>query len=321
MALDPKRLLVLHAIVQGGGISSAARLLGHTPSAVSQQLRRLEQEAGVPLVDRADGSLELTAAGRVLAESGRRIEAAMADAVEQVDAITGRASGPVAVGLSAWAVGRIGVPALRLLAETHPSVESSLVEVDHGDGLRALRRGELDVLVMSDDRDTAVPLPAGVVAHVMLEAEYRLVVPEGWTVPTVPAEISGRPWIGAPEGSARARAFDRFAAEHGVVPSARHVAAQPSAVQALLDGRCGAVILPSFLAERLRDARITRLPVSGSYIVRVLRHSGPGGPAPVAQAAVWALQQAVLDAAERFAESGLAERDPVQRRLRDPSEE
>ena len=321
MTLDPKRLLVLRAIAEGGGISPAARLLGHTPSAVSQQLRRLEQEAGAPLVDRTDGRLELTAAGRLLAGSGRRIEAAVAEAVEQLGAMTGRAAGPVRIGLSAWAVGEIGVSALRLLAEDHPALEPGIFEVDQSEGLRALRLGEIDVLVMADDRDTAIPLPPGVVAHAMLEAEYRLVVPEGWPVPTEPAELSGRPWIGAPEGSARARATDRFLAAHGVAVSARHAASQPTAIQALVSARRGAVILPSFTAERLRDARITRIPVSGRFLVRVLRHAGPGGPAPATGAAVRALQQAALDSAERFARSGLAEREPVQRQLRDPSEE
>ena len=67
MQLDPKRLVVLGEIADRGGISAAARALGHTSSAVSQQLTRLEQEVGVPLVDRTANGADLTATGRLLA--------------------------------------------------------------------------------------------------------------------------------------------------------------------------------------------------------------------------------------------------------------
>jgi DNA-binding transcriptional LysR family regulator len=46
--LDPRRLRILHATAEAGGIAAAARALRLTPSAVSQQLARLEQEAGLP---------------------------------------------------------------------------------------------------------------------------------------------------------------------------------------------------------------------------------------------------------------------------------
>ena len=51
VVLDVKRLQVLLAIVEEGSVTSAATALGYTPSAVSQQLLRLEREAGQPLLD------------------------------------------------------------------------------------------------------------------------------------------------------------------------------------------------------------------------------------------------------------------------------
>jgi DNA-binding transcriptional LysR family regulator len=322
MELDPRRLLVLHAIAEADGIAAAARLLGHTPSAVSQQLQRLEREVGVTLVDRARGRLELTEAGRLLADSGRQIGEALSAAVAWLDGDGNRAAGPVRIGISAWGVVQIAVPAVRLLAQSQPEVQPVIVEADQPDGLDALRRGTLDLLVLQDDRETAVELPAGVSAQAMSEDEYRLVVPESWPVPESAAQLHGRPWIVGPEHTAGARAFARFAALHGIEASVRHQARQPTAVRVLVAGGLGAAVLPAFVATRLPGAVVSTLEVPGRAVIRLLLRTGPGGPSPAVRAARLAIRQAGLDAVERYAASGLAPHDPVVRaRLTDPSEE
>src|SRR4029078_13490728 len=66
--LSPRRLLVLREFVAQGTIAGAADALSFTPSAVSQQLAQLQREAGVDLFRRSGRRLELTDAGRRLAE-------------------------------------------------------------------------------------------------------------------------------------------------------------------------------------------------------------------------------------------------------------
>src|SRR6266542_2712682 len=65
--LDSHRLRLLKEFAERGTIVAAAAALGYTPSAVSQQLARLEREAGVTLLDRTARAAELTDAGRRLA--------------------------------------------------------------------------------------------------------------------------------------------------------------------------------------------------------------------------------------------------------------
>ena len=320
MELDPKRLLVLHAIAEADGIAAAARVLGHTPSAISQQLQRLEREAGVALVDRSGGRLELTEAGRLLAESGRAIEQALAEAVERLGGMGNRAEGPVRIGISAWGMAEIGLRTVRLLGEIQPLVQPVIVEADQFDGLDGLRRGTLDVLLLSDDLDTAVELPPGVTAQALIEDDYRVVLPRDWPVPESPKDLHDRPWVVGPDYSATGRAFARFAALHGIVPSIRHQVRQPSAVRALVVGGLGAALLPMFVATPIREALAGPFPVPGRYMVRVLMRTGPGGPSPAVRAAWRAIREAGLDSMERYAATGLAPREPtVSARVLDPS--
>ncbi|MFJ1547628.1 LysR family transcriptional regulator [Streptomyces sp. NPDC088246] len=321
MDLDPRRLLVLSAIAQSGGLAPAARVLGHTRSAVSQQLANLEREVGLPLVDRSGARLELTAAGRLLAATGDRIGKELALAVQQLGSVNQQViQGPVAIGATSWVLARIAVRALRLLTRLHPRVEPRFVEAGLSDGLRQLRLGELDVLVITDDRDTAMPLPPSVRAQVLSEDDYRVVVPATWDVPTAAAELSGRPWISAPAHSARGRAFARLASAHGVVPSVEHLADHMMAVQALLAGQVGAAVLPAYLAAQLEQVTVTTLPVTGSQITRTLCRTGPGGTAAAARVVADALKQAARDHAEATTVAGRARGDIVVRPLYDPTE-
>ncbi|MFF1646068.1 LysR family transcriptional regulator [Streptomyces sp. NPDC058240] len=321
MDLDPRRLLVLSAIARSGGLAPAARVLGHTRSAVSQQLASLEREVGLPLVDRSGPRLELTAAGRMLAATGDRISQELAAAAQQLGSVNQQAvQGPVAIGATSWVLARIAVRALRLLARSHPRVEPRFVEAGLPDGLRQLRLGELDVLVVTDDRDTALPLPPSVRAQVLSEDYYRVVVPATWDVPTAAAGLSGRPWISAPAHSARGRAFARFASVHGIVPSVEHLADHMISVQTLLAGQLGAAVLPAHFAARLEQVTVTTLPVTGSQITRTLYRTGHGGTAAAARVVADALQQAARDHAEAATVAGHTRGDIIVRTLHDPTE-
>src|SRR6187549_2650732 len=96
--LDVKRLQVLLSVVELGSVTAAADALVYTPSAVSQQLRRLEREVGQPLLRRHARGMSPTDAGLVLAAHARmvlrRLSAAEADLAE----IAGLRQGRLALG-------------------------------------------------------------------------------------------------------------------------------------------------------------------------------------------------------------------------------
>lgn len=314
MDLDPRRLLLLQAISETDSLGQAARRLGRTPSAVSQQLAKLEREVEVPLVDRAPGRLELTEAGRILARAGARIGDAIADAERELTSLTGSVSGPVIIAIPPAGRTMAAVAhAVPVLAKRHPELRPAIVEVEEAEGLRMLRAGSLDVMVLKDDRDTAVPLPPGYVARLLTQDEYRIAIPSCWDVPTTVEELSGKPWIVAPPTSARGRCFRRLADLHAIVPSTVHIAVSPGTLEAMAAAGLGAAVAPWFYADWLQNCTVLDLPVPGRFIVRAINR-----PTPAAEAVSIALAEIALLHAEQLVDRGIHKRDILIRRLVDP---
>jgi len=82
LVLDVRRMLLLLEVARHGSVTGAARALSYTPSAVSQQIARLEAEAGQALLERHPRGITLTAAGEVVVARGRSI-ARQLDAAQQ----------------------------------------------------------------------------------------------------------------------------------------------------------------------------------------------------------------------------------------------
>ena len=78
MDIDPRRLPFLLSVAREGGIVAAADILMVSPSAVSQQIQKLEEEVGLKLVERTTSGAILTPAGTIVAEAGERINADIA---------------------------------------------------------------------------------------------------------------------------------------------------------------------------------------------------------------------------------------------------
>ena len=73
--MDMRRLAMLRELADHGLVGEVADVFGITPSAVSQQLKLLEREAGVPLTEPAGRGIALTSAGRELSRRARSLSA------------------------------------------------------------------------------------------------------------------------------------------------------------------------------------------------------------------------------------------------------
>ena len=120
--LDPRRLLLLVDVVRAGSITSAASRLNYTTSAVSQQISKLETEAGQPLLERHARGVRLTEAGAALVRRAERIETQLLAAGTELDDIAGLRSGTVRLGTFPTAGSSLLPPVVKLFKSRHPAV-------------------------------------------------------------------------------------------------------------------------------------------------------------------------------------------------------
>src|SRR3989440_10958073 len=117
--------------------------------ALSQQIRRLEHEVGLALVERTTRRVRITAAGELLVARARRILAELDAAHAELQALRGVQSGHVTVG-ALHTMGPVDVSlALALFLERHPGVELTVREQSSEELAEMLRVDELDLAFLS----------------------------------------------------------------------------------------------------------------------------------------------------------------------------
>ncbi len=132
-------------VVKRGSFSGAATHLGLTQPGVSQQVRRLENDLGVPLLDRRERRVVMTVAGREFQRFASRVLAARSDFDEKLKDLTNEVSGRLNIGAST-VPGEFILPGL--LADfiaLHPAVEASVEIGDTGDISEMVRTAECDL--------------------------------------------------------------------------------------------------------------------------------------------------------------------------------
>ncbi|HTZ42477.1 MAG TPA: LysR family transcriptional regulator [Jatrophihabitans sp.] len=210
--LDVGRLRLLSEVAHRGSIAGAAREVGLTSSAVSQQLAILEREAGIPLLDRSPRGVLLTGAGQALVVRARAILGLLEEARADLDRLTGELAGRVRIGtVASAAASLVSSAATRLLAE-HTELELTVTVAEPGTSINQLTDGNLDVAVVDVYDGVPVPVPDHMAA-VELTTEPLVVVAAPGAVPAGPltlAALDDADWVMPPLAAACGQAV-RFA--------------------------------------------------------------------------------------------------------------
>jgi molybdate transport repressor ModE-like protein len=148
LGVELRHLAALQAVEREGSFGRAARRLGYTQSAVSQQIARLEQVVGATLVERPGGprAVSLTDAGRLLSRHADAIVARLAAAEADMAALLAGEAGPLRVGIFQSVGARLLPGLLQRFKVSFPRVGVQLVEsVVHAELLAAVETGDLDL--------------------------------------------------------------------------------------------------------------------------------------------------------------------------------
>lgn len=254
--LDLRHLRALDAVAAAGTFGRAARRLGYTQSAVSQQIAALERVVGEPLFDRPGGPrpVELTPLGSVLAIHAKDVLARVDAAATDIERFQAGVSGRIDIG-TFQSVSTAVLPAL--LGEVRarrPEVEARLFETDDQDELiRRVLDGQLDVTFLVGDAPDELE-------RVDLFVDPFVVVclppltPDEPDEPVPIALLHGVPLIGE-QDNACGRLIDDGLRDAGLNPNYVFRSSDNSAVAAMVRAGMGIAVLP-LLAVDPGDPRI-----------------------------------------------------------------
>jgi DNA-binding transcriptional LysR family regulator len=218
--MDLHRLRLLREVHGRGTVHGAARALGYSPSAISQQLAVLEREAGTPLLERVGRNVRLTAAGEVLV----RHATTLLDGVEAAEAelaavAAGRVAGVVRIASFQSAFIRVVAPAIRRLAATHPDIRVEAAELEVEQAAPALRLQQLDVMVGDEYDGQPRAVHTDLHREPLLREHIRLVLPEDHpeaAADRVPiAHLADLPWAACQPGTGHREMHVRVCRELG----------------------------------------------------------------------------------------------------------
>jgi LysR family transcriptional regulator, nitrogen assimilation regulatory protein len=148
--MDTRHLRAFLKIVETGSISRAAESLGLSQPSLSQQVLRLEDEAGVSLFRRTARGVVVTEAGRAFEEHARQILRNADAALAEVRHLGDEARGDVTLVVPPSLLRPLAVPLMRRLAQAAPQVRLRLVEAQTGPIRGWLERGQVDLGVLLD---------------------------------------------------------------------------------------------------------------------------------------------------------------------------
>ena len=145
---------------------------------MSQQLAKLEREAGRRLLEPDGRTVRLTPAGRVLADHAAAVLHRLARARSDLDDLGEEVMGPLRIGGVGSAVRTLLAGALSRLRADHPRVAPRVRDGEVVDLLPRLMRAEADLLLIESWTSRPVALPAGVAARDLVDEEVAVALPD-----------------------------------------------------------------------------------------------------------------------------------------------
>jgi len=145
MQTEMQALTLAAAIAETGSITGAAGQLGYSQPAVSQQLRRIEQQLGVALVTRVGRGVRLTEAGQMLAQRARGIQAEIEATFGAVSDLAEGVTGHVRIAAFPSASSSLVPALLAEMRERHPGIDVSFIEEEPPEAAAMLAEGAIDI--------------------------------------------------------------------------------------------------------------------------------------------------------------------------------
>lgn len=270
--MDIRRLELLRELADRGSITAVAQATRRTASAVSQQLKILEREAGVPLTERSGRGIVLTSAGRALARTASDVATAIGRAEALWEDFRSQPRGEVTLAIFPSG-GQMLLPRVLTAIDGMPGLTLDCSDLDSHITDIADLTADFDVVLA----DSPGLLPAwaerGLTVAPLLREPLDIALPEGHPLgergSLSPADLVDETWIGTPAGLPFDRILRGIEAANGTPARIVQRLADNGVVESLVAAGHGIAILPRYTTRDRENGLITR-PLTGVRSSRLI---------------------------------------------------
>lgn len=246
--LNPVHLRTLVEVVKTGSFAEAARRLGYTSSAVSQQISAFERAVGVTLFEREAHSIRPASAALLIADRGGELLAALDGFEHEVKAMVQGLRGRLRIGTFPTASSRIVPKALARLQADLPDAEIRLDEAEPDDVLPLVLTGELDLALVYAYDLVPRTWPEELTVSPLLDESLLVMVPADHPAAknNVKLEdLKDERWIASRDGTSGATCLTRLCAAAGFAPRIAFRSNDYEVVQSLVAAGVGVALIPA----------------------------------------------------------------------------
>ncbi|WP_238011634.1 LysR substrate-binding domain-containing protein [Dactylosporangium sp. AC04546] len=306
---------MLRAIAAHGSIAAAARELGYTRSAISQQMSALERSAGATLLIRGGKTVTVTPLGRRLLDHTERILVELRAAEAVLRQATGEVAGSLTIGIAFREGPAIMSTALTQVRHRYPRLELTLAAVTETECADDLRQGRLDVAIVSRFARTTPPPVPGLREWVLGTDPLLLCTPAGHRLAgrdrCSPNELETEGWVMCQNNSLGPLSIG-LCAEAGFRPHVNASVHDVATALGLVGAGWGITLAPE-LTPAASAGRITRLPIEGMHTRRysILAVRAGDENVPEVSVVVKAVHKAVAESPFTWSRTGAQVAPPV----------
>lgn len=249
--MELRHLRCLVAVARHGSFTKAGEELHLAQSAISQHVRRLEQELGVDVFRRSSRSVDLTAEGKLVLAYAQRVLNEVEGMHAELEEMTGLLRGEVRIG-GMYPTGVYDLPSLLAdFRSQHRGVAIHMLEGTQDELLDMLRSDELDCVFTAVDPDR---IGNEFAATLLWEDEYVVAMPLDHPLSArehvTLEELAGEELIAYRENSALRLRLERKMAEQDLEPRNAFVCTEMAAVRTLASKGLGVAVIPRSAAEQ-----------------------------------------------------------------------
>lgn len=266
------QLRTLIAVVEHASFADAARELGYSQSAVSQQMAALERMAGLPLFERGARSVRPTSAALLLKERGEPLLQSWDALHRDMRSVASGAQGRCRIGSFPSAAGSVVPLALSAMRSSHPDAQISLDEGEPDELLPRVLGGELDVaLVYRYDtvpRDWPDSLTLTPLMHEDLLVHLPPDHPHFAAEEVELSDLAHDTWISSMDGTAGAACLAGLCTAAGFAPKIEHRSNNYEVIRGLVQASLGVALIPALGATTPTGQPTTARRLAGTRLRR-----------------------------------------------------